>query len=435
MTLYCLLLLFTPFHSDPRMSHTLFQTSIMIVTPVKVLGMAALAAAFLSRPNHESAPRLQSSLPLLFVPFAVFPPFATLISGLPMPTANVSQLISAALLFGATRPLLRTKERMVEAVRTLVVGFAIGSLWVYKQHFLQHAGQAWGLEGDPNYEALMLLLPTPLAFWMALNESNSLWRRIGLGCGLTLAGAIVLTESRAGIMAGALVGFVGVMRSRHKLLGIALIALLAVAIFSWGPAGLSDRFQSIKFTGEAHNGDENSTRIHVELLKAGMRMIESHPLFGIGLDQFKALAPEYNPEVLKLADRSYIAHDTFLQIGAECGMPALLLFIVMLGIAARNFRSAQRNIDSGFSACGQALQLSIVGVSVVAFTITAELLPFWLLIFFSQNFREIAVALPGSDKRMDGHNVAKDRTKKVDSSYLAPTTSSFAAFTAEMKSP
>src|SRR5215813_15201528 len=101
MTLYCLLLLFTPFHSDPRMSHTLFQTSIMIVTPVKVLGMAALAAAFLSRPNHESAPRLQSSLPLLFVPFAVFPPFATLISGLPMPTANVSQLISAALLFGA----------------------------------------------------------------------------------------------------------------------------------------------------------------------------------------------------------------------------------------------------------------------------------------------------------------------------------------------
>jgi hypothetical protein len=408
MSLYYLLLFATPFHYDPRLGKVLFEAGIMIVTPVKLLGLLTAAGAFLAPPQADfffrhvpygpssvgspGAPRLRNPLLLLFAPFAIIPTFITIMRGLGAPAGPVGQLVSAMLLFVATRLLVRTKERMFKSIRTLAIAFAFGSLWVYKQRFLEGAVQPWGLEGDPNYEALMLLLSLPMALWMWLYDQSTWWRQIGLGCGLLIAGGVVLTESRAGIIAGGTMGLLTAVRTRHKLLGIALLAAAALLVFNYGPAGLVQRFRSVKFTGQPQNGDEDSTRIHVELLKAGLRMIESHPVSGVGLGQFKEVAPEYNPKILELADRSYIAHDTYIQMGAECGVPVLLLFIALLALALHNIGIARRSSDSVLGALAGAIQLSLVGISVAALSITAELLPFWILIFLSQNLREIAAA-------------------------------------------
>src|SRR5713101_7259577 len=110
MALYYLLLLTTPFHSDPRLGKVLLSAGVLIVTPVKILGLLTIAAAFLAARNEASVPRLRSPILLLFVPFAVVPVIATIVFGLPMPAGPIGQLISAALLVAATRPLVRTKE-------------------------------------------------------------------------------------------------------------------------------------------------------------------------------------------------------------------------------------------------------------------------------------------------------------------------------------
>jgi putative inorganic carbon (hco3(-)) transporter len=394
MTLYYLLLLVTPFHYDPRLGKVLFNAGVMIVTPVKLIGLLTVAAALLASLPSDSAARLRHPLLWFFVPFAIVPVFVTFARGLPTPSLYIGQLISAALLFMATRPLVRTQQRMFKVTRTLATAFAFSSLWVYKQYFLEGATRIWGLEGDANYEALMLMLTLPMAFWMWRYERSSWWRWIGLGCGLLLAGAVVLTESRAGIIAGGAVALLAAARSKHKLIGIAQIAALAWLIFNYGPTGLTRRFQGIKFTGRALNGNELSTRAHYELLKAGVRMMESRPVFGVGPGQFKKVAPEYNSELLDLEGHSWIAHDTFVQIGAESGIPALLLFIAMIAVALHNFRIARRSSDLALGALGGAMQLGLMSTCIAGLAITVELLPFWILIFLSQSLREIAGPAP-----------------------------------------
>ena len=201
MNFYYLLLAITPFHADPRVGMVLFEAGVAIVTPAKLVGLLAVVGALVAPPVANAAPRLRSSIPLLFVPFALIPVIATLASGLPIPTATISQLLSAVLLFVVTRKLVRTPERLFKVVRVLVIAFAVSSLWVYKQHFIEHAEASWGVEGETNYEALMLLVSIPMAFWMECHETSRRLRMIGFIAGLVLCGAVVLTESRAGIMA------------------------------------------------------------------------------------------------------------------------------------------------------------------------------------------------------------------------------------------
>jgi len=331
---------------------------------------------------------------LLFLPFALIPIVVSLAFGfgLPADQNQIGQLITATLLFAATRPLVRTNDRIFKTIRALVLGFAFSSLWVYKQYFINHLSRPGGVENESNYEALMLLLCLPMAFWMTKYEQSSRWRRIGLGSCLLLAGGILLTESRTGIIAGSAIGLLTALASKRKLLNIAFLAFIALAATTFGPNGLSERFHSIKFTGNAENGDEQSSRVHVELLKAGIRMMEAHPMFGIGMGRFKELAPEYNPKILQVSNRSYIAHNTFIQIGSERGIPALLLFFAMLLVTFRNFRLARLSSNMSLSALSLSMQISLIGIVIANLTVTADLLPFWLLMILSQNCRELAIS-------------------------------------------
>lgn len=413
MALYYLLLFAIPFHFDPRLGKTLLDIGGgMVVTPVKLLGLLTVVAALLAPRAKDYVPRLPNPLVLFFLLFAVIPVFTALVCGLPIPAAAVSQLISAALLLVATRAVIRTRQRLRLAVRTLVIAFAFSSLWVYKQHFIEHASRAWGVEGESNYEGLMLLLTIPAAFWMWRYESTKRWRRIGLGCGFLLAGAEILTESRAGIIAAGVMALFGIIRSKHKLGGFAALTFAAILMFGYGPAGLSQRFRSIKFSGEASNGDEGSTRIHVELLKAGLRMVEKHPFFGVGLGQFKTLGPQYNPGLLQIVESRWVAHDIFMQTGAECGIPVLLLFVSMIGIAYHNFGLGQPRSVPALAALGSSMQIALVGISIAAMSITVEGLPFWILIFLSMNYREIAMSetpTEGVENVFDYHVSASKR--------------------------
>jgi O-antigen ligase len=425
VALYYLLLFLTPFHADPRAGEVLLDAGPLIITPVKILGLLTVAVACIAPPAKASATRLRSSLPLLFVPFALIPVVATFACGLPMPGAQIGQLISGAMLLVATRSMVRTQQRMVNSVRILVVAFAFGSLWVYKEHFIEHEPRAWGLEGETNYEGLMLLLSSPMAFWMVRHEQNLWGRLIGFGSGLLLVGGVLLTESRAAIVALGAVALLAALSARHKVVAILMLAAAVFVMSSYGPADLSQRFRSIKLNGAPSNGDEQSTRIHVELVKAGLLMIEHHPLLGVGMGQFKSVAPDYNPEIADVAGRSYIAHNTFLQIAAECGLPVLLLFIAMLVVATRNFRTAQRASAPAVAALGTAMQISLAGISVAALSITVEGLPFWILIFLSHNLCEIAETnVAGARKRVVSRTSQAERAQRADKN-VAMSASSF----------
>ena len=382
------------FHSDPRVGAELFDAGIVFVTPVKVVGLFAVLAAMLLTPAHNAAPRRANLLPLFFVAFAALPIILTLALGVPTPSASISSLISYGLLLVATRLLVTTDERVLKVIRVMVMASALGSLWVFRQHFMQDLDRPGGIEQDPNYEALTLVMGIPLAIWLIRHELGKWWRREAVVSLVLMTFATLLTQSRGGLIALGVLGIAAVFYSRRKILTLTVLAAATAILVLLAPAGLNSRFQSIRISGMPSNGDESATRTRVELVVAGMNMIRSHPFLGIGLDNFKSVSNEYNPALAAVADADHIAHNTYIQIAAEGGLPTLAIFLALLVLAVVNCRAVRRSSDTMLADLAIAMQLSLLAFVIGAGTVTAEyVVTFWLIIFISQNLREI-VAVP-----------------------------------------
>jgi O-antigen ligase len=339
----------------------------------------------------DAVPYLKNSLGVVFFAFAAHQILELLVFRPPIPSDSISSLVSIGLLLVATRALISTEERMRKAVRMMILVSACASLWLYKAHFLQHISRVEGLEQDANYEALTLVTGIPLAVWMVRYETGIWWKRMGAVCAGLMAGGVLLTQSRAGLIATVVMGLAAVVVSRRKMLTLGLLVIVLALGVTIAPAGVTDRFRSIKIEGAASNGDEDSTRTHFELLKAGLAMIESNPLTGIGLGQFKDLAPNYNRELLQVARRRYIAHNTYIQIAAETGLPVLFLFLALVATAFINCRAVRRSTNAPLARMAAAIQVGLIGYSVAAASVTAEYVTtFWILVFLSQNLREVA---------------------------------------------
>ncbi len=393
MILYYLLLLMTRFHNDPRFGMVLLDAGIVVVTPAKVVGLFTVVVALLAPRPKDAAPRRANPLGVLWTAFAIVQVLGTIAFGLPIPSESISSLLSFTLMLLATRLLITTEDRMAKSVRMLVFASALASLWLYKEHFWQHFYRAEGVEQDANYEALTLVMSIPLAVWMARYETTRFWRLIAAGCALVMSGGLILTQSRAGLISVAVMGLAMVLYSRRKGATLAMLALAAVLAIEFAPAGLVDRFYHIKLNGAVTNGDDESSRVHFELLKAGLAMIRAQPLFGVGLERFWVEARNYNPELARLTKISYIAHDTYIQIGSESGLPALALFLSLMGLATLNCRAVRQRSSRSLSQLALAMQIGLIGFSIGALSVTAEyVVPFWLIVFFSQNLREIAEA-------------------------------------------
>ena len=393
MTIYYLLLICERFHDYPHLNSQLFNAGFIPVTITKLAGVMAVTAAIIMPRCGDWAKTAYDAIVPLFAAFALWPLLGTFALGLPLQAVSFSYLISLALLMVATRGLICTPQRARNVIRASVLAAGMGAAWCYKQHLMEGAERAWGVGLDPNYEALSMVMMIPLAAWMGRAEGGLLWRSVGALTAVSLAGATFLTQSRGGLIALAVVGFAALLRARRK--PAARCALLAAfgALLTLAPTGLWQRFESIRLSGPPLNGDETAAQARLELIVAGLGMVESHPLLGVGLDGFKPAAPGYDPR-LRESETQYIAHNSYLQVAAETGLPGLLLYVALMAVGFGNCRAAERCArDPALGDFAAAIRLALLAYAVAALFLTAEFVVwYWLLIFLSGNLRESAVA-------------------------------------------
>jgi len=86
--------------------------------------------------------------------------------------------------------------------------------------------------------------------------------------------------------------------------------------------------------------------------KGGLKMIQKYPLTGIGYGVFDKALPDYAPV------RKMPAHNTYIQIAAEMGLPALFLYLLVLLIILINTRKLYRSTNDKFY---KALALGFLG--------------------------------------------------------------------------
>jgi putative inorganic carbon (hco3(-)) transporter len=199
--------------------------------------------------------------------------------------------------------------------------------------------------GDPNDLASVLLLP--LSFSAAMLVHRQRWLDIALaGLGVaTCVSAILFTESRGGFL-GVLALLVicatqltrSVQLARSKWIIFALGISLAFGMYA--AMGIADR--------NANNPDsevlDESAAGRVEAWTAALGMAASHPLSGVGLNNFTAnyllhkhsLNAAASTVAVDGADRSgkiRAVHSMWLEVLAEAGFPGFFTFITMIGAA------------------------------------------------------------------------------------------------------
>ncbi len=220
-----------------------------------------------------------------------------------------------------------------------------------------------GTVGDPNLLASLLLVGMIMAIALALDRGQpGAIRLLCSGAATVCFVAIVATVSRGGIIALgaaliAAVAFAGKRRGRTAL-GVAIFATLAIAYVL--------AFASESQIARLENADGGSGR--TDIWKVGWRMVEANPGHGVGAGNFNVSSVHYllvEPGAVArssyIVDTPAVAHNMYLEVLAELGIPGLVLFLLILIICT----AAAVRAASAFDRCGEGgLALIARGVAV-----------------------------------------------------------------------
>jgi O-antigen ligase len=392
--LYFLFLFLVPFQEHPILGAPIVQLPSFPITAIKLVGILLVGAALLLPRPRDAAPRPSAGIILLFGTFAMYQVLGTTLSSSSFPSTDASTLFSFAILMFATNLLISTKHRLQMTIRVIVLVQTFASTWLYKQYYLYHWARPMGPSNDPNYEALSLVLTVPLAVWLARYELRDLWKWTGRICTPILAFAVFVSQSRGGLLALMVVIALAWMSSRHKVRLVATFTLGAALMLALAPGQMIDRLQHIRFQGQAQTGAEFSTRSRVELVRAGIRIIEAHPLFGVGLEHFQSVEYHYNPLLISLELNPHVAHNTYIQLGAEGGIPTLALYLAILAVTLMTCGNAQKlqGVPEDLAALALSFQVGLIGIMVAEFFLTGQYVKIvWVLISLTPNLYAISV--------------------------------------------
>ena len=221
----------------------------------------------------------------------------------------------------------------------------------------QDQGRAAGLLEDPNAFAMLIAFAVPLGLLQIIRSPNLLHRLFWGGCCLLLLGGMTKTESRSGLVVLALSLVIGcwhyraqLTRIRPRHLGFAMLGMAIViplAIYAM-PAGYLARIQSLSVLSAGARGhDDESLGRRASYIVVGSQMIRENPLLGSGPGTFPlhyattGYAKAFSAN-RKIGDLYRRAHNTYLEIFSELGVPAGLLFVGMLGLGLYNLIRARR---------------------------------------------------------------------------------------------
>jgi putative inorganic carbon (HCO3(-)) transporter len=205
-----------------------------------------------------------------------------------------------------------------------------------------------GSIGETNRFAQTMLMLVPLGLFRMIGERSMPLRVVAGLMTLAITLGVVLSFSRGGAVGlAALVVALMVLRlvrARHVLVLVVVLGLILVAFPQY-----TNRITSLADQGGL--GDSTSTAVTdtsllsraTETLAAALVMVD-HPVLGVGPGMFPIHYEAYAEVVgiLIRNDAAREAHNLYLGIGAELGIPGLLVFLIIAGLTVRMLLAARR---------------------------------------------------------------------------------------------
>lgn len=237
-----------------------------------------------------------------------------------------------------------------------VYGFAIEDRVVWRG--------AWA---NPNDMAALTFLPLGLAVGL-LRDPNSWVRKGAMATVALLPIVILLTQSRGAFLAIGLFAMMTVFANLKQVRSLVAIGVLAMGAVFVAPEGTFDRF--VNFTGAVRGGDmlaagdDNSAQQRLDIWRVSLRIINNHPVFGVGLSAYPRTHREFTRGGVAewLARGGRDAHSTYITVAAEVGYVGLFLFIVPFLIAIGRSIKTRRKLRKMFPHEATALQYLEAGL-------------------------------------------------------------------------
>jgi probable O-glycosylation ligase (exosortase A-associated) len=232
-----------------------------------------------------------------------------------------------------TTGMLKNRARLRMMIWTITLSFCFfgfkggvaGVLSLGRMEIIQGPG---GMMIDNNDFALALAMAVPMMLMVGLSERREILRKTFLICVPLTVLTIFMTHSRGGFLSLMVGTLVMVFRSKHRVAGMALLVMGLLVGALLAPSGIKDRLGSIKEFDQ-----DSSAQARFAAWRTAGAMIEANPIFGVGFAHFQDNYHKYDPAN---TDRSlkktkgFVAHNSYLQIWAECGTPTLILYLSLI---------------------------------------------------------------------------------------------------------
>jgi putative inorganic carbon (HCO3(-)) transporter len=266
-----------------------------------------------------------------------------------------------------------------ELLLAMVAGATVAGTGALYSLMVEGQARASGPQPDPNDLAYFLVAAVPL---LAVARPGPRHRLFGVTpaiAGVVLVAGAVATFSRGGALGmAAAVGWLLLRRVLPwRLFAAAAASLLVLGLGALVFAGpqLERAVQEKTFIA-ASNVDTRELR-----WQAAARMLTAHPVLGVGPGGFRGeyAAESHDAEV---DEQTPVAHNMYLEVAAELGLPGFALFAGVIGVAAvaseRTVRLAGPPAPARVEAV--AIQASLLAVLVTSTFLSEQYyLPLWSL--------------------------------------------------------
>jgi probable O-glycosylation ligase (exosortase A-associated) len=214
---------------------------------------------------------------------------------------------------------------------------------------------------DNNCSAIAMVCGTGFAFFLGMGE-RIWWRRgIAFFAAALMAHAVMLSNSRGGLLALLITGaatFVLIRKTPRDY--VFLFVAIAIALRMAGPS-VVERFSTAFAEGEER---DSSAQSRLDLWADCIEIMLRYPVFGIGPNHFPIMAPEFGwPE-------GKLAHSLWLQVGAELGFPGIGFLLMFYLVAIWRLWRMSRTLDQSDPEVADACRMVVA--ALVGFMVAAQ---------------------------------------------------------------
>ncbi|MBI3029557.1 MAG: O-antigen ligase family protein [Candidatus Rokubacteria bacterium] len=298
----------------------------------------------------------------------------------------LSTFVKSVIVFFLIANLLETMRRLKLLVASIVLYGFIISATALRNFATEHTmsrepGRIWGYANQLADNAVDLALTLNVILALTIGLYFVARRRLVkvlllAGMGLAVAGVIV-SFSRGGFLGLTLIVAVLLARWVRARGPVALLwasALVVVGIFL-APDGYADRLYSLFDWDRDRAG---SIQSRSQQMQVAFRSMLENPLIGAGLGMEGLVYVE------KGFKGEHVTHSVFLRVGADLGLPGLLVYVLLFVQSLRGLRQTQRRLRPVPEAREVIAIASGLELAIYSFLVGASFLPisYGFLLFY-----------------------------------------------------